>query len=156
MGMQFREFRGYQKHALGTLTLTGTAETARAISPSGISGALLQAYNLSGYCNVAEVWVPFGISYICATSVTTPAAVVTLWKNGAAVTGAGGTITIPIQSSGPNYVFAAFGNYTTTAPAAGDVWSLKVTTSSGAGVINPIDLWYATKQVTGINEGVSL
>jgi hypothetical protein len=150
----YQDRRALQKgNNLGSLTTTGGNETAKDIAPSGISIPLLQAKMLTGNYAPAEVWVPVGLWYVITTGITVTAAVVTLRKNGVSAA-TGGTATLPIASSGVNWVFAAFSNYTfAAADAAADTWSALVTTTSTAGVVNPVYLCYAIRAVPNVTEG---
>jgi len=152
MGFVDRAIRGMQKTNLGSLTTTGANETLKAKVPSGLSGPLLQAKLISERYSTAEVWVPLGISYIITTGITVTAAVVTLRKNGVSAA-TGGTATLAIQALGADEVFVPFTPWTfAAADAAGDQWSLLVTTTSTAGVVNPIHLYYGVKSVISITE----
>ena len=147
----------YSRVSLGSVTLSGTNESLRVKVPSSVSVPLLQARFMTGKYPPNEVWVPLGLSYIITTGITVTAGVVTLWMNGVACTGTGAAATLPIASSGADEIFVPFGNYVLpAAPGIGDAWSVKVTTTSTAGVVNPVYLWYITKPVAGITEGVTL
>jgi hypothetical protein len=147
----------YGNRDLGSLTTTGANESRKAKVPNAISVPLLQTNFLSALWPVNEVWRPVGISWVVTTGVTVTAAVVTLRKNGVSAA-TGGTATIPIQAADATQdFFAPFSAYTfAAADAAGDQWSVLVSTTSTAGVINPVVLWYACKRALGINEGVTL
>lgn len=141
--------------SFGALTVSGSNTTNTVITRSGFTDALLQRYKMTQYLGLAEVWRPIGIDYTIGTSVTTPAAVLTLQKNGVNAA-TGGTCTIPVASNGSNVLWAAFSDYTfAAADAAADTWSLTVTTTAGAGVITAT-LVYATIPVLGISDGVSV
>jgi hypothetical protein len=140
-------------NSLGSLTTSGANETAKDIAPSGISIPLLQAKILTGNYAPAEVWVPVGLWYIITTGITVTAAVVTLRKNGVSAA-SGGTATLPIAASGADWKFAAFSSYTfAAADAAADQWSVLVTTTSTAGVVNPVVLAYAIRAIPNVTEG---
>lgn len=157
MGAYGRGLAGYFQHSLGSLTLTGANETLRAIQPSGISIPLIQAGFLTeNFAPNDVVWFPVAIIYIVTTGITVTNAVVTLRKNGVSAA-TGGTATLPIVALGPNEIFSALSNYTfAAAPAAGDNYSVLVTTTATAGVVNPLYLVYGYKTVAGITDGVSL
>lgn len=137
--------------SLGSLTLSGTNESARAAAASLIPAAVLNAFGLNDYHTTGEYWRPVGIlaQYTTTTTVTPP--VVQLWKNGAvADQGAGntgGTATLELKTA-PDAFFYPFTAYTPTADAAGDKWSVKVTTTATAGVATII-MFYATVPVVG-------
>jgi hypothetical protein len=140
-------------NSLGSLTTSGANETAKDIAPSGISIPLLQAKNLTGNYAPAEVWVPVGLWYIITTGITVNAAVVTLRKNGVSAA-TGGTASLPVAASGANWLFAVFSSYTfAAADAAADQWSVLVTTTSTAGVVNPVVLCYAIRAIPNVTEG---
>lgn len=139
---------------LGSLTTTATNETLRAKQPSGISAALLHRHRLSAGFKRAMLLIPVGLTYIVTTGITVTDAVVTLWKNGAAVGSATeGIATLPIVASGANEIFKPFSNYPRFTPTVDDVWSLKVTTTSTAGVVNPINLICAYRRYVGLTDG---
>ena len=140
-------------NSLGSLTVSGANESAKDIAPSGISIPLLQAKMLSGLYTPAEVWVPVGLWYVITTGITVNAAVVTLRKNGVSAA-TGGTASLPIAASSADWKFAAFSSWTfAAADAAADQWSVLVTTTSTAGVINPCALAYAIRAVPNVTEG---
>ena len=152
MGFIDRGIRAYARVTLGSLTTTGANETLRAIEPSGISGPLLQAKFLTERFPPAETWVPVGVTYIITTGITVTDAKVTLRKNGVSAA-TGGFATLPIAALGANEVFAAFTPWTfAAADAAGQAWSVLVSTTSTAGVVNPIYLVYAVRDVIGVAE----
>jgi hypothetical protein len=154
MGAQDRTYTGYLRATMGTLTTTGANETARVIAPSALSIPLLQTNFMTAVYSTSEAWRPVGIAYIITTGITVTAAVVTLRKNGVnALTG--GTATLPIQALGANEVFAPFTAYTFAAgDAPGDAWSVFVTTTSTAGVVNPVTLVYGIVPKIGVSEGL--
>lgn len=138
---------------LGSLTTTGANETAKDIVPSGLSIPLLQAKMLTGNYGVAEVWVPVGLWYIITTGITVTDVVVTLRKNGVSPT-SGGTATLPIAALGANWKFAVFSSWVfAAADAAADAWSVLVSTTSTAGVVNPVHLCYAIRTVGNVTDG---
>lgn len=146
----------YGNAAMGTLTTTAGNETPKVGAPTAVV-ANLQTNFLTALWPIAEVWRPIGVSYRVTTGITVTNVVVTLRKNG--VTAAtGGTATLPIQAIDATQDFySPFAAYTfAAADAANDKWSVLVTTTSTAGVINPVILWYATVRKLGINEGVTL
>lgn len=134
------------------LTVSGANESIKDIAPSGMSIPLLQAKMLTGNYAPAEVWVPVGLWYIITTGITVTATVVTLRKNGVSPS-SGGTATLPIAASGADWKWAAFSTPVfAAADAAGDQWSVLVTTTSTAGVINPVVLGYAIRAVPNVTE----
>ena len=148
-------FAGYHRVNLGSLDCTGGNETFKVITPSGIAMPLLQAKSLTAYYGPAETWVPVGVAYIITTGITVNAAVITLRKNGVSAA-TGGTASLPVHAINANETFAAFSNYTfAAADAAGDAWSVLVTTTSTAGVVNPVSLIYGIRVVGGIATGVT-
>ncbi len=158
MSFPYRYMSGSHTANLGTLTTSGSNTTLLVTTPSGDSDALLQQWKLTQYVGLAEVWVPLGIYYTITTSITTPAAVVQLQFNGENVTG-GGVATLGIASSGTTVLYAPFSKYTIDAddaPAGGDTWAVTVTTTSGAGVVNPVLLRYVTIPFLGVSDGVSV
>jgi hypothetical protein len=102
---------------------------------SGLTVALLQANGLTEYIGTGEAPLMVGVEYTIGTSVTTPAAVLTLANAGVNVTGA--TVTIPLASSGTAILNAPFVSYTRPTFTTADTWSLVVTTTAGAGAITP-------------------
>jgi len=153
MGQYGRGLAGYFQHGVGSLTLSAGNETARAIVPSGITGALLQAKFLTENFSTNDlVWVVVGLTYIVTTTITGGPPVLTLRKNGVNVL-TGGTVTIPAVASGPNEIFGALASWTAPADAPGDAWSLFVSTVGTAGVITAA-LVYAYRTVTGITDGL--
>ncbi len=141
-----------KSNSLGSLTVSGANETATDISPSGITVALLQAKFLTGNYAPAEVYVPVGLWYIITTGITVNAAVVTLRKNGVSAA-TGGTASLPVAASGANWKFAVFSSWTfAAADAAADAWSVLVTTTATAGVVNPVVLAYAIRAVPNVTE----
>ena len=160
--MGFSDRQVYSQHLLGSITTSGAAETLRAIAPSGILPSLIQPKTLTERYSVAEVWVPVGLIYVITTGITTTAPVLQLRKNGIAPNGpspvaTAGIATIPIAALGPNELFQPFTNYTfAAADAAGDAWSVIPTTSSAAGVINPVYIVFGGRVVPGVSDGVSV
>ena len=141
--------------SLGTLTTTGANETLKVTSPSGISASILQNLKMSGRQTAAEVWFPVGIFYTITTGITVTAAVVTLRKNGVSAA-TGGLATLPIASATTTVLFAPFTSWTfAAAPAAADVWSVLVSTTSTAGVVNPVLLAYRLGGSVGVSEGIA-
>lgn len=147
--------------SLGSLTLTGANETQKVTTPSGLTNALTQRYALSGRLGLAEKWVPVGVWFTVTTGITVTNAVVILRKNGvSALTGTGaaggGTATLAIVSATTTELFAPFTDYTFAAAwAAGDQWSVLVTTTSTAGVANPIYLAYMNTAQVGLTDGIA-
>jgi hypothetical protein len=139
-------------NSLSSLTVTGGNETIKDVAPSGLAIPLLQNKSLTGNYAPAEVWVPVGLWYIITTGITVNATVLTLRKNGVSAA-TGGTATLPVHALGADYLFAPITSYTfAAADAAGDQWSLLVTTTSTAGVINPVILCYAIRAVPNVTE----
>lgn len=147
--------------SLGSLTMTGANETQKVTTPSGLTDALVQRYALSNRLGLAEKWIPVGIWYTITTTTTVTTGAVILRKNGvSALTGAGlaggGVATIPILAAATTELFAPFSDYTFAAAwAAADQWSVLVTTTQTAGVINPIYLAYMTAAQVGLTDGIA-
>ena len=80
-------------------------------------------------------------------------AVLTFARGGTGDTGV--TVTLPIVASSANPKFAAFTSYTVPAIAAGDAWSLKVTTASTAGALSHAWLVYMTPAILGVNDSTT-
>ncbi len=140
--------------SLGTLTTSGANETLKVTTPSGLTDALLQRYALSGRLGLAEKWIPVGIWYTITTTTTVTVGVVTLRKNGVSAA-TGGTANIVIAAAATTELFAPFTDYTFAAAwAAGDQWSVLVTTTQTAGVINPVFLAYANAAQVGLTDGI--
>jgi hypothetical protein len=141
---------------MGSLTTTGANETVRIPAPT-VLVATLQSTKLSAGYALADVWRPIGITWQVTTGITVTNAVVTLRKNGVSAA-TGGTATMPIQAIDATQMFyAPFSAYTfAAADAAGDKWSVLVTTTSTAGVVNPTFLVFGCIRVPGINEGVAI
>ena len=136
--------------AFASFDVSTTSESIRLYAASGISAALLNTHGLSSSHPTAEVWRPVGVYYIITTTITTNSAVLTLWRNGAAVA-TGGTATIPTgSSSAAREYFVPLTTYSLTADALADYWSLKVTTAAGAGVIT-VSMLYATRLIVDVN-----
>ena len=146
----------------GSLTVTGANETFRAVSASGITGNVLQRYRISGTQPPAEQWIPVGVAWVVTTGITVTAAVVQLQKNGVAPNGPSATaalngiVTMPIVAlSAINEFFAPFSDYTFAAgPAAGDAWSIKVTTTATAGIVTARMVYFPSYTVLGVTEGI--
>ena len=149
--------------SLGALTTTAANETLRAVSASGAMGPVLQRYKISGSQPPADQWVPVGIAWVVTTGITVTAAVVQLQKNGVAPNGPSATatlngiVTMPIVAlSAINEFFQPFSDYTFAAgPAAADTWSVKVITTSTAGVTSVRLVYYPSYTVLGVTDGVS-
>jgi hypothetical protein len=138
--------------SLGSLTTTAGNETSRCIVPSGVSIPLLQAKKLTAFQMPNEVWVPVGLWYTVTTGITVTDVVVTLRKNGVSPT-SGGTATLPIAASSANEKWAVFSNWVfAAADAIADTWSVLVTTTSTAGVVNPVFLGYCLRAVPNVTE----
>ena len=145
----------HRSGSMGTLTTTGGNETLKVITPSGISDALLQAKSISNRYSLNEVWIPVGVWYTVTTGITVTNAKVTLRKNGVSAA-TGGVATLPIVGATTAELFAPFTAWTfAAAPAAGDVWSILVTTTSTAGVVNPTYLAYAVGAYPGVTDGIA-
>ena len=155
MAYESRAWAGL-KHTptLGSMDVSSTStESARITVPTGLTVALLQAQGLTQWLGPAEAWLPVGFSYVIGTTVATGAPVISLAQGGSAVTGA--TASVPTASSGANYLFTAFANYTRPTFTAGNTLSLKVTTTNSAtGAITPY-LWYVPIAVAGVSEAVT-
>ena len=159
MGAQDRTYVGYLSTPSFSLTTSGANETTRWTAPFGLSGPFLQSNFATATYGPAEVWRPCAIAFQITTATTVTAPVVTLRKNGVnvpAVAPSGTavvTATIPISAATTGETIVAL-NYTNpTADAAGDQWSLFVTTTSTAGVVG-IRLYYFIKPTLGISDGV--
>jgi hypothetical protein len=155
MPAQDKGFFGLYNRSLGSLTTTGANETIK-LPAAGALGAALTGSQilLSSVYVPSEVWRPLFCSWQVTTGVTVTAAVLTLRRNGvSAVTG--GTVTIPIQAIDATQEFFSTISAYTFAGADGpnDKWSMLVTTTSTAGVIS-LTMYYGTKYVAGLNEGV--
>lgn len=153
MSFPYRYMSGLHTANLGSLDTTAGNETLKVTTPSGDTDALLQHYNLTQYVGTGEVWRPIGIYYTVTTGITVNAAKVTLRKNGVSPS-SGGVATLAIASATTTVLYAPFTDYTFAAPdAAADQWSVLVTTTSTAGVVNPVLLRYATIPVVGLSDG---
>jgi hypothetical protein len=141
---------------MGSLTTTAGNETIRVPAPTATVGEL-QAARISAGFSVADVWRPVGVAWQVTTGITVTNVVVTLRKNGVNAA-TGGTATMPIQAiDATQYFYAPFSAYTfAAADAAGDKWSIFVTTTSTAGVVNPTFLCFGWIRVPGVNEGVAI
>ncbi|HXU02575.1 MAG TPA: hypothetical protein VN903_16535 [Polyangia bacterium] len=141
--------------SLGSTTTSGTTESQRVVTPSGLTDALLQRYALSGRVGLAEKWIPVGIWYVIATTTTVNVGVVTLYKNGVAAA-TGGKANIVVAAAATTELFSPFTDYTFAAAwAAGDLWSIATSTTQGAGVINPVYLAYVNAAQVGLSDGVA-
>jgi hypothetical protein len=142
--------------SLGSLTVTGTNETLKTTTPSGLTDGLLQRYALSGRVGLAEKWIPVGVWYTITTINAAAGAVLTLRKNGVSAA-TGGTVTISTVAATTTELFAPITDYTFAAAwAAGDLWSLLVTTvASSTGVINPVFLAYVNAAQVSLTDGVA-
>lgn len=148
--------------SLGSLTLSGANETIQVASPNGITTAFLQdakaastgvAIPLTDVIATGEIWRPLGVVFIYTTSTTVTAPAVTLRKN-ATSAATGGVATGSIQTA-PFSEYKPFTAYTfAAADAAGDKWSVLVTTTATAGVAT-IYLHYVCIPVAGISEAVT-
>lgn len=137
---------------LGSLDVSSTSNaTAKVYPPSGLTVALLQNNGLTTTLGRAEVWLVVGVYYTIGTTVATGAPVLSLSRNGTAITGA--TVSIPTASNSSDVLFAAMASYTfPTAWAAGDYHTLKVTTTNSAtGAITP-GLCYVPIAVAGVSD----
>lgn len=136
------------------LSTTAGNESILWKSPSGIDSTLRFNQGLSAGWPKAEVWRPVGVYWIVTTGTTVTVPKLTLRKN--SVTAAtGGVATLAIQAiDATQEFFSPFTDYTfAAADAAGDQWSVLVTTTSTAGVIT-VQLLYAVKLKVGINTGI--
>jgi hypothetical protein len=142
--------------SLGSLDATGANETLKVTTPSALTPALLGGQKVSALQPQNEVWAPLGIFYTVTTGITVNAAKVTLRKNGVSAA-TGGVATLPIVALATTVLFAPFTAWTfAAAPAAADQWSVLVTTTSTAGVVNPVLLAYVTVGYTGITDGIAM
>ena len=157
MGAQ-DQFNGAYQYGpnMGSLTTTGANETVRVPAPIALLATVQSAKLTAGY-SIADVWRPVAIVWQVTTGITVTNAVVTLRKNGVSAA-TGGVATLPIQAIDATQMFiATFTAYTfAAADAAGDKWSVLVTTTSTAGVVNPTFLIFAPIRVLGVNEGIQL
>ena len=148
---------GYKRSgSLGSLTVTGTNETLKVITPVGLNDALLQAKALTNRTPLNEVWIPVGVWYTVTTDVAAAAAKVTLRKNGVSAA-SGGVATIAAIAAVADEQFAPLTAWTfAQPPAAGDVWSLLVTTvSDTTGIINPCFLAFAMGAYPGVTDAIA-
>ena len=138
---------------LGTVDVSSTSNASAAITvPTGLTVALIQKQGLTQWLGPAEAWLPVGFMYTIGTTVATGAPVLSLASGGTAVTGA--TASVPTASSGANYLWASFASYTPPTFTAGNLLSLKVTTTNSAtGVITPY-LGYVPIAYVGVSDGV--
>lgn len=142
--------------SLGSLTTTGGNETLLVTSPSGMTASLLQGQKVSSRVSTNEVWVPLGVFYTVTTGITVTNAKVTLRKNSVSAA-TGGVATLPIVGATTTVLFAPFTAWTfAAAPAAGDQWSVLVTTTSTAGVVNPVILAYVLGSYPAVSDGVAM
>ena len=144
--------------SLGALTVSGANETLKVTTPSGQSASLLQTKALSNRFGLAEVWIPVGVYYTVTTTTTVNAAILTLRKNGVSAA-TGGLVTIPVIAASTTVAYAPISAWTfAAAPAAGDQWSLLVTTTASAGVIGATVgtfLAYAVGAWVGVSDAVA-
>lgn len=142
--------------SLGSVDLTGGNESLKVTSPSGMTAALLQGLKVSARVSAAEVWLPLGVFYTVTTGITVTNAKVTLRKNGVSAA-TGGVATLPIVALATTVLWAPFTYWTfAAAPAAGDQWSVLVTTTSTAGVVNPVLLAYVVGAYPAVTEGIAM
>jgi hypothetical protein len=58
-----------------------------------------------------------------------------------------------VHALGADWLWAPFSSYTfAAADAAGDQWSVLVTTTSTAGIVNPVVLGYAIRCIPNVTE----
>lgn len=153
------------------LTLTGTPVCNGAGTPVSQTVALLQKTKVTDWVSTGEVWRPLGVMVQSTTSITVTAPVLTLEKaatsatsNTFAAASSGGIATASLLAAGSAkyYPFTDYSAPTSTSPnatnftadAAGDVWTVAVTTSPTAGAAN-IQLGYALINVVGISDAVT-
>lgn len=134
------------------LTLTGTPTFAGAQSPSGSSAAFLQAQFLSQWVCTAEVWRVVGMQLFTTTTTTVTAPLFQVDKNGTPNTSS--TTTASAVRTAPFAEYLAFANYTPGTDAAGDKWSVKVSTSPSAGAAM-VMLHYVNITVPAISSAVT-
>lgn len=161
MPAQNKNLGVYGSVSLSSLTLTAANESLRAKPATLASVPVLQRYFLTATFPQSEIWTPVGISYVITTGITVTDAVIQLMKNGVAPNGpsataaANGAATLPIAAAGANEIFVPFSDYTfLAADAGGDAWSVKVTTTSTAGIATS-RLIYANRTIVAI-EGLPL
>src|SRR6516165_8664643 len=159
MGAQDRTYAGYLSTPAFALTTSAANETTRWIAPSGLVGSFLQANFATALYGPAEVWRPVAICFQISTTTTVTTATLALRKNGVnvpAVAPSGTAVvsaTVPVAASSSTETLVAL-NYTNpTADAPGDAWSLFVSATSTAGVVN-CRLYYFIKPTLGISDGV--
>lgn len=145
--------------SLGALTVSGANETLQVTTPSGMTASLLQGLKVSSRTPSNEVWVPLGVFYTITTTITVTAPKLTLRKNGVSAA-TGGVATLVIAAAATTVLFAPFTAWTfAAAPAAGDLWSLLVTTTATAGVIGATVgtyLAYVCGSYPGVSDGVAM
>lgn len=143
--------------SLGSLTVTGANETLKVTTPLGMSASLLQNLKTSSRVPSNEVWCPIGVYYTITTDVAAAAAKVTLRKNGVSAA-TGGVATIVAAAAASTVLWAPFTQWTfAAAPAAGDQWSVLVTTvSDTTGIINPVLLAYVCVDYPNITDGIQM
>lgn len=142
--------------AANSLTTSAGNESTKVPAPTALVPWLQTTTRLSAGYSPADVYRPVGVAWQVTTGITVTNVVVTLRKNGVSAA-TGGTATMPIQATdATQFFYAPFTAYTFAAgDAAGDKWSVLVTTTSTAGAVTPI-LLFATIRVLGVNEGVAL
>jgi hypothetical protein len=163
MGWTNRYAVGLKSVYLGALTTSGANESRQAAAPSALIAAFLQdakaastgsSIPLTQYHQQAEVWRPVGVLLQTTTSTTVTIPALTLRKNGVSAA-TGGVATMGALRTAPFAEFIPFTAYTfAAADAAGDKWSVLVTTTSTAGAVE-VHLFYATISVAGISDAIT-
>jgi len=143
--------------AFATFSLAGATQSKQVKPATAIQVALLQAQKLTDHYAPNETWAPMGLACVVSTTITITIPALTLQKNGVAAA-TGGVATFPsLLAASVNEVFIPFTSYTfAAADAIGDTWSVLVTTTATAGVLNELWLVYGYKTVGGVGVGVTL
>ncbi len=157
VGIAGGQLRANLQSAFGTFSLAGATQSKRVLPPTGVSVPLLQAKSLTDRYGPNETWVPTGIVCVVSTTITVTIPALTLQKNGTAAA-TGGVATFPsLLAAAVNEVFIPFTPWTfAAADVAGDAWSVLVTTTATAGVLNELWLVYGIRMVAGVGTGVTL
>lgn len=163
MGWTNRYGTGLKSVLLGSITTSGANESAQAVAPNGLIPAFLQdakafatgpAIPLTNWHQVNEVWRPVGVLLKTTTTVTVTIPAFVLRKNGVSAS-SGGVVTMGALRTAPFSEFLPFSAYQfAAADAIGDKWSILVTTTSTAGVVEAT-LFYATISVAGISDALT-
>lgn len=139
---------------VGSVTTSAGNESVQVQAPTANTVGILTSNKLTEWVSIGEVWRPIGLQMITTTTTTVTAPKVTLRKNGVSAATGGVAATSAVQTA-PHTEYISFTNYTfAAADAAGDKWSVLVTTTSTAGVQSYI-LHYALIDVAGISDAVT-